>query len=102
MIAAEIKLYELFRAKLGEKEAEALVEFVEAKVQSQIEQKKEQFITIADKEKLLTKADALTIFATKEDLAREIGNNKAELIKWMFIFWATQLLAIFTFLKLLK
>ena len=33
------------------------------------------FITVADKEKLLTKADALAIFLTKDD--------KVDIIKWM-------------------
>jgi hypothetical protein len=32
-------------------------------------------------------------FATKADLARAIGETKADLIKWMFIFWATQITA---------
>ena len=43
--------------------------------------------------------DAKATLATKEDLAREIGNARAEMIKWMFIFWASQLIAIFAFLK---
>jgi hypothetical protein len=44
-----------------------------------------------------TKASILT---TKEDLAREIGGTKAELIKWMFIFWVGQLVAMFGFILL--
>jgi hypothetical protein len=46
-----------------------------------------------------------SILATKEDLAREIGNTnakiescKAEVIKWMFIFWVGQLVAMFGFI----
>ncbi len=35
-------------------------------------------------------------------LAEEIGKLKAEMIKWMFIFWASQLGFIFAFLKFLK
>ena len=46
------------------------------------------------------------IFATKEDLQREIGGVRSELTKWMFIFWSSQLVAIagmlFGFLKLLR
>jgi hypothetical protein len=34
--------------------------------------------------------DAKQLLATKEDLA----NNKAELIKWMFIFWIGQITVI--------
>jgi hypothetical protein len=51
-----------------------------------------------------TKASNL---ATKEDLAKvegkintEAAGNKAELLKWMFIFWASQLVAMFGFLQL--
>jgi hypothetical protein len=45
--------------------------------------------------------------ATKEDLAKlegkintEAADNKSELLKWMFVFWATQLVAMFGFLWL--
>jgi hypothetical protein len=34
-------------------------------------------------------------FATKDFVAKEITNAKAELIKWMFIFWVGQLAAMF-------
>lgn len=44
-------------------------------------------------------SDFKDIFATKEDLAREIGDTKADKIKWTFVFWATQLIAMFAFLK---
>jgi hypothetical protein len=55
-----------------------------------------------------TEVDTKTsILATKEDLAREIGgtkaeiaSTKAELIKWMFIFWVGQLVAMFGFILL--
>ena len=70
MIVNEIKLYELLKAKIGEREAEAFVQILEDKV---------------DK-KLL---DKTAVFSTKEDLA----NLKAEMIKWMFIFWIGQLAA---------
>ena len=71
MIVSEIKLYELLKAKLGEKEAEAFVEILEKKVDHKF-------------------YDAKQLLATKEDLA----NNKAELIKWMFIFWIGQITVI--------
>ncbi|MBF0553626.1 MAG: hypothetical protein HQK96_03615 [Nitrospirae bacterium] len=44
--------------------------------------------------------------ATKEDLAKletklveKIGDTKAETLKWMFIFWAGQLAAMFVMFK---
>ena len=60
MIVSEIKLYELLKAKLGEKEAEAFVHILEKKVDDKFN-------------------DAKQSLATKEDLA----NTKVDLIKWM-------------------
>ena len=60
MIVSEIKLYELLKAKLGEKEAEAFVEILEKKVDHKF-------------------GEAKQTLATKEDLA----NTKVDLIKWM-------------------
>jgi hypothetical protein len=75
------KLYDLISIKLGKETAENLTIFIEEKIKSEVD----------------TKA---SILATKEDLAREIGNTKAELIKWMFIFWVGQVIATFGFILL--
>ncbi len=71
MIVSEIKLYELLKAKLGEKEAEAFVEILEKKVDHKFDEAKQTL-------------------ATKEDLA----NTKVDLIKWMVGFWIAQMAAI--------
>ena len=71
MSALELKVYEIFKNKLGEKEAEAIIAYFEAKAE----------------EKYLQKRDILT---TKEDLA----NAKVDLIKWMVGFWLAQMAAI--------
>ena len=71
MIVSEIKLYELLKAKLGEKEAEAFVHILEKKVDDKFN-------------------DAKQSLATKEDLA----NTKVDLIKWMVGFWIVQMAAI--------
>lgn len=68
MSALELKVYEIFKNKLGEKEAETIIEYFEAKAEA----------------KYLEKRDVL---ATKEDLA----NTKTDIIKWMFIFWIGQI-----------
>jgi hypothetical protein len=54
----------------GNEKATVLVQYVEAKVDKRLEEKKSEFILERDKDKLLTKADATLIFATKEDLAK--------------------------------
>jgi hypothetical protein len=78
------KLYDLISIKLGKETAENLTIFIEEKIKSEVD----------------TKASTL---ATKEDVAKlsgENAGNKAELLKWMFIFWASQLIAMFGFLLL--
>jgi hypothetical protein len=64
MKGLEIKAYEIFKQKLGEAEANTIIEFIEEKAAEKINSKKD-------------------IFLTKED--------KTDMIKWMFIFWVGQL-----------
>ena len=71
MIVSEIKLFELLKAKIGEKEAEAFVEILETKVDKKFE-------------------EAKAIIATKEDIA----NSKVEILRWMFRFFIVIILAI--------
>jgi hypothetical protein len=82
MIVSEIKLYELLKAKLGEKEAEAFVHVLEKKVDDKFD-------------------DAKQILTTKEDFERvegrletKIAETKVDLIKWMVGFWIVQMAAI--------
>ena len=74
----------------NQEDAKALVTEIESVIDAKFEDKKSDFITVNDKDKLLTKADALTLFATKEDLA----NTKVEIIRWVFAFFATLALMI--------
>jgi hypothetical protein len=68
MSVTEIQLFQILKAKLGEQEAEQLVSYVKAEVKSEFENERE-------------------VLTTKEDLA----NSKADIIKWMFIFWVGQI-----------
>jgi hypothetical protein len=71
MSVSELRLYDLLRNKLGEKEAETFMEVLEETVQKKID--------------LIR-----TNLATKEDLHQ----TKIELIKWVFAFWITLILMI--------
>jgi hypothetical protein len=71
MSSLELKVYEIFKAKLGEKEAETIIEYFEAKAEAKYAEKRD-------------------VLATKEDIA----NSKVELIKWMVGFWIAQMAAI--------
>lgn len=58
-----LQLFQILKQKLGEQEAQTLVEFVKTEVRDELEAKSSSF-------------------ATKEDLIREVSNAKIELIKW--------------------
>jgi hypothetical protein len=133
------KLYDLLSAKVGKETAENLTNFIENKIDYELESKtqilatKEDLArsTLATKEDiaklalatkediaklaLATKEDiaklalatkeeiAKLAFATKEEIARldtKISETKSELMRWMFIFWASQLVATFSFILL--
>lgn len=66
----DIQLFQMLKEKLGDKEAEALVLFVDHKMKDNNEQN-------------------LNVFATKQDIAetkQAISESKSEIIKWMFVF----------------
>ncbi len=67
MSAIELKVYEIFKTKLGEQEASLVMEFIDQKAEEKIKQKQD-------------------VFLTKDD--------KVDLIKWMVGFWIAQMAAI--------
>ena len=75
---SEIKLFQILKEKLGEKEAEALVTFVEKKVKEESEHN-------------------VKTLATKDDVSQlklEIKESKIDLIKCTFSFFVVLMLAI--------
>ena len=78
MTALELKVYEIFKSKLGEKEAETIIEFIELKSKEKIEKKKDVFMTKDD----------------KVDLIEKMNRDKLDMIKWMFGFWIILVLLI--------
>ncbi|RYE36761.1 MAG: hypothetical protein EOP42_02130 [Sphingobacteriaceae bacterium] len=74
MSVNKLKVYEIFKSKLGEAEAQTIIEYFEQKSEEKINSKKD-------------------IFLTKED--------KTDMIKWMFIFWVGQLAAMLAIVKLM-
>jgi hypothetical protein len=76
------KLYDLLSTKLDKETAENLTTFIESKINQELESK-------------------IQHLATKEDVAKvdlKISEIKSEIIKWMFIFWAGQVVVTFGFL----
>jgi len=83
MNVSEIQLYNILKEKLGESEAQSLVEFVDSKIDKGFNDKKD-------------------VLATKQDISGlrvEFGNFKTEIIKWMFIFWIGQVAAVVAIVK---
>jgi hypothetical protein len=80
----DIELYELLKAKIGEKEAKGVVEYFESVVERKFESRKE-------------------VFATKEDIKNleiKMETIRSGMIRWMFLFWVGQFAALFAILQL--
>jgi hypothetical protein len=71
------RLYKLLSDKLGSDTTEAMFKYIDNKTERSVEA-------------------TIKTLATKEDIAnvrKEASENKAETIKWMFIFWMGQIAA---------
>ncbi len=71
MVVSEIELYELLKAKIGDKEASAFVQILEKKVDKKFDEAKQ-------------------VLATKQDVTQ----SKLDMVKWMVGFWIAQMAAI--------
>ncbi len=86
MSALELKAYEIFKNKFGEKDAETVVEYFESRSEEKVAQKTDG---LASKQDL--KADLAELRA---DLEGKIALSKVDVIKWMVALWITQIAAI--------
>ena len=82
------RLYDLVSIKLGKETAENLTTFIEEKIKCEVDTKVSN---------LATKEDVANC---KMEVIKDNGNSKAELMKWMFVFWAGQMIAIFSLILL--
>ncbi len=71
MVISEIKLYELLKTRIGDKEAEAFIQILEERVDKKFEERKSEF-------------------ATKED----VSNLRAELLRTIYLTSLGQLITI--------
>jgi hypothetical protein len=86
MNMAGIKLFQILKTRVGEPEAEALINFVDT--------------SLKDNNKEIYEMNLRT-FATKEELAKvegrletKIAEVKSDVIRWTFAFFVTMMLAI--------
>ena len=91
--------------RLGEKEADELMQYLDSEVQKEVIAKTEA----SEKQISLWREEMRTVFATKEDAAalqqkliKRVGKSESTIILWGFVFWLTQLIAVLCFLKFFK
>lgn len=80
------KLYSLLSEKMGKETAENLTTYIENKVKEEMEQ-------------------ATKVLATKDqvaDVKTSVAEVKADIIKWMFLFWIGQIAATVAIILLKK
>jgi hypothetical protein len=87
---SDIQLFNLLKGKFGEKEAEQFVSLIKKEVENTFENKKDS---------LATKSDLAAIEVKLAQLETTIAKTESRLILWAFVFWATQLGAVFAFIK---
>ena len=124
MQVAEIELYEILKTKLGEKEAKTLVEYIEAKVGKELEEKKDILATKEDINGLKIEIEkvrtGMVIEIEKvrtgmvveiekvrtemvveiEKVRTEMEKTRSDIIKWMFLFWIGQVASLFAILQI--
>ena len=93
------KLYDLVSLKLGRETAENLTTFIEEKIKCEVDTKTSILATKEDLAKEIGVTNA-KIDTSKTELIKDAANNKAETMKWMFIFWVSQAVTTFGFILL--
>jgi predicted DNA-binding protein len=78
MLVSEIELFEALSEQLGKEKARVLVQYVENKIEKNIDQKKDVFLTKEDKVQIIEK----------------ISETKTDLMKWMFGIFSVIMLSI--------
>ena len=73
MSTLELKVYEIFKAKLGNKEAETVMEFIDAKAEEKISHKKDVFLTKDDKVDIIKSIYTVNIIQFIATIASLIG-----------------------------
>ncbi len=89
MSTLELRAYEIFKNKLGEKEAEVVLEYFDSKSEEKYQQKKDVLLTKEDKIELISKIESINT-----ELNSKIESTKTDMIKWFFAFFITLALMI--------
>lgn len=87
-----ILLPEILRQKLGDEGAKEFVEILNANSKASKDSISE----------VIAERFERRLVEVKSELQKNITETKADMLKWMFVFWAGQLAAIFAMLKLAR
>jgi len=93
MSTLELKAYEIFKNKLGDKEAEVVIDYFESLTEEKYQQKKDILLTKDDKIELISKiennkAELISkIESNKAELISKIEASKTDMLKWFFGFF---------------
>lgn len=90
MSTLELQVYDIFKLKFGEAEAAKVLELFNSLTDGKVKSETNNFEKIVNKD----------IEIAKQELRKEISETKSEIIKWMFIFWASQIAATVGFIML--
>jgi cytochrome c-type biogenesis protein CcmH/NrfG len=85
----DIQLYEILKQKLGNKEAEALVGFVDSRIKETNEQNLKILTTKEDLKNL-----ELKLTQQIDETKLKIAETKTDIIRWVFAFFIPLMLAI--------
>ena len=126
MEVSEITLYNTLKQSLGEEQAQIVVEDMKTQVREALENSKSVLATKEDlfglrselkedinnlrselKEdinglRVEMKVEIASVRADTAALEIKMEKMRADLIKWMFIFWVSQLVAVFSLLRFLS
>jgi actin-like ATPase involved in cell morphogenesis len=99
-----LQIYEILQTYFKNAEdARKVVKAIEEVVESKMEAQSKDFENIVNKDVSNLIGEIKENMAKmKGELSTSIAESKADIIKWMFIFWAGQLAAMFAFLKFFK
>ena len=91
MSTLDLKVYEIFKSRFSEEEAITIMEYFDIKAKAIVAEKMEGNQSLQNKDMESLQKVIHTVFASKADLT----DTKADIIKWMFIFWIGQVAVTF-------
>ena len=95
MSALELKVYDIFKSKFTEQEVATVIEYIESKTKEKIEEKRQIFQTLQNKDLEVLRSEIKEDFAKLDGkIDTKISETKVEILRWMFGIFLAMILAI--------